>query len=357
MKKLFIAVAFVAALIFSVAPSYALNSMPDDVPGRQPLTPFFLVAKAGLNTGGVGLDTLMVIQEIGGGATQYKTKGYLHMIVRNYKSVEIVNVTFPYTPNEVKAFGVKDILRTYLSASELASIEVTLGGTVYYTGYIDWENTLESNNLVAFMYLIDLPNGWAAANTAPVYEVATTQLGYHSQQTWQYLKSGATLFSYLEPFSPAGLAITQNRERGISAPAGTTNVASSFRLMPRYFLKDANAQTWIPIWSSNNKVLSGTTINSYSFTVYLYDNAENVISKTINIPYELNWLDIRTLLATSGQWSAVTGGWLDIPFPAGDPGRGNTQWLAYSYQTASSASAGASWSVLTAVHREAGTIS
>jgi len=349
MKKLFIAVAVMAALMLSVAPSQALNSMPDDVPGRNPLTPFFLVAKAGLNTGGVGLDTLMVIQEIGGGGTQFKTKGYLHMVVRNYKSVEIVDVTFPYTPNEVKAFSVKDILRTYLSPTELASIEVTLGGTVYYTGYIDWENNLAANNLAAFLYLIDLPNGWAAANTAPVYEMATAALGYEARQRWTYASDPFGSID-LEPFSGTGLAVTQYRERGQVAPAGT---ASSFRLMPRYFLKDANAQTWIPIWSSTNKS-PATGVYSYPITCYLYDNAENVISKTINIPYELNWLDIRTLLPASGSWAAVTGGWLDIPFPA--TGRYDVQWLAFSYQTASSASVGANWSVLTAVHREAGTI-
>jgi len=249
---------------------------------------------------------------------------------------------------------VKDILRTYLSASELASIEITLGGTVYYTGYIDWENSIAANNLVAFMYLIDLPNGWAAANTAPVYEVATAALGFEARQIWTYPSDPFGNID-LEPFSPLALSVTQFRERNnVAAPAGTA--VSFFRLMPRYFLKDANAQTWIPIWSSTNKVIAGTTVNSYGITCYLYDNAENVISKTINIPYELNWLDIRTLLATSGQWAAVTGGWLDIPFPAGNPGRGTTQWLAYSYQTASSASVGANWSVLTAVHREVGTI-
>jgi hypothetical protein len=348
MKKLFLAVAFVAALIFSVAPSYALNGMPDDVPGCQPLTPFFLVDKANLNTGGAGLDTLMVIQEVGGKANYTanatKLKGYVHMVIRNYLSVEIVDVTFPYTPNDVLPFSVKDLLRTYMSAEELASIEVTLGGKTYYTGYIDWENSLPVNNLVAFMYLVDLPNGWAAANTAPVFELAD-DAGYDPSQQWTSLSDyyGERV---LEPFSGSALAVSEYRERNNDVPAET--VPSSFRLMPRYFLKDANAQTWIPIWSDSNK---GT---KYPITCYLYDENENVISKTINIPYELNWLNIRTLLPVSGPWASVTGGWLDIPFPKS--GRGDVQWLAYSYQTASSPSAAANWSVLTSVHREAGTI-
>jgi len=349
MKKLFIALAVMAALTFSVAPSQALNSMPDDVPGCNPLTPFFLVAKSGISTPGVGLDTLFVVQEIGGGGTQFKTKGYLHLVLRNYKSAHVVDVTFPYTPNDVVPFSVKDILLTYLSASELAGLEITLNGQVYYTGYMDWENSLGVNNLVAFMYLIDLTNGWAAANTAPVFEIAPAALGFEARQYWTYTSDYYGTIQ-LEPFSATGLAVTQYRERGQTAPAGT---AATFRLMPRYFLKDANAQTWIPIWSSTNKTTS-TGAYTYPITCYLYDNDENVISKIINIPYELNWLDIRNLLATTGLWASVTGGWLDIPFPAS--GRYDVQWLAYSYQTASSSSIGASWSVLTAVHREAGTI-
>jgi hypothetical protein len=363
MKKFFIALAVMAALMFSVAPSQALNSMPDDVPGTNPLLPFFLVSKAGFSAN-TGLDTLFVVQEISGGFTKGATKGYLHTVIRNYKSVEVGDTTFPYTPRDVVPFSVRDLLKNYVGVTQLPGLEITLNGVVYYTGYIDWENYIPLDptnramkNLVAFMYLVDLDNGWAAAETAPVWEPAAVADGYHANQRHTYTSDlyGAYV---LENFSAVGLATTQARERGSAVPTGT--VASSFRLMPRYFLKDANAQTWIPIWSSCNK-LSGTTY-TYPITCFLYDSDENSISVPINIPYELNWLDIRTLLPTGGAWAAVTGGWLDIPFPS--TGRstvldsaGNViSWLAYSYQTASSASIGANWSVLTGVHREVGTL-
>jgi len=360
MKNFFIALAVMAALMFSVAPSQALNSMPDDVPGTNPLLPFFLVNKAGFSAN-TGLDTLFVVQEISGGFTKGTTKGYLHTVIRNYKSVEVGDTTFAYTPRDVVAFSIRDLLKNYVGVTQLPGLEITLNGVVYYTGYVDWENYIPTTtdktmkNLVAFMYLVDLDNGWAAAETAPVWEYAGTT-GYNASQKHTYTSDLWGAYT-LENYSAVGYAMSEARERGVTPAAATV---STFRLMPRYFLKDANAQTWIPIWSSCNK-LSGTTY-TYPITCYLYDSDENSISVPINIPYELNWLDIRTLLPTGGAWAAVTGGWLDIPFPAS--GRGTVldsasnlvSWLAYSYQTASSASISANWSVLTAVHREVGSM-
>jgi len=368
MKKIFIVLAVMAALMFSVAPSQALNSMPDDVPGLNPLLPFFLVDKANLRVGGVGLDTLFVIQEVGGQVGTVKhgiTKGALHWVVRNYKSAEIVNDTIGYTPDDVIAISVKDILATYLSDPELTGLEISLNGKTYYTGYMDFENswyvdgdrTGSANNLVAFMYVIDLPNGWAASTTAPVYEDATAALGFDARQ--RFSKSTDYGTYYLEPFNGPAYAVSDLREKGQSLPSGTT--VDSFRLLPRYYLKDCNAQTWIPIWSSDNKVTS-TFAYSFPLTIYVYDNDEDVMSKTINIPYELNWFDIRTVLPAcgTGGWGDVKGGWIDMNMARTTAtwasGLDNTQWLAYSYQTASSASASASWSVLTAVHREVGTL-
>jgi len=370
MKKIFIVLAVMAALMFSVAPSQALNSMPDDVPGTNPLLPFFLVNKAGFS-GDTGLDTLFVIQEIGGTygtITPGKTKGVVHCVVRNKLSGEVGDTTFPYTPNDVLAFSVRDLLKNYVGATQLPGLEITLNGVVYYTGYVDWENVayvgsgyaadITMKNLVAYMYVIDLANGWAAANTAPVWEDAS-DTGYDSRQRRSYIGTYGTYA--LEPFSAAGLAVTEWREKSDSVPGTTLTTTSSFRLMPRYFLKDANAQTWIPIWSSTNK-LYDTGVYTYAITCLLYDSDENVISVPINIPYELNWLDIRVLLPTGGAWAAVTGGWLNIPIPdytTGAPardGRSSVSWLAYSYQTASSASIGANWSALHAVHREVGSL-
>jgi hypothetical protein len=356
MKKIFIGLAVLAALIFSVAPSQALNSINDDVPGVNPLLPFFLVEK------GSGLDTLFVIQEVGGQVgtiTHGKTKGILHWILRNYKSVEVVNDQIPYTPDDVVPISVRDVLNAYLSAGELASLEITLGGKTYYTGYFDFENSwyfnansnaTNVNNLVAFIYLVDLQNGWAAASTAPVFEDGL----YGNLDPRQYFAYGSFFGTqYLENFDGPGYAVSFARERNLAPGVGTS--VSKFRLLPRYFLKDGNANTWIPIWSSTNKTVG--TAYTYPVTVYVYDEDEDVFSKVINIPYELNWFDVRTVLPASTTSAA---GWVDIPLPnlgGNRDGRATeVQWVSYSYQTASSASVGANWSTLYGVHRDIGTI-
>jgi len=356
MKKLFIAVAVMAALIFSVAPSQALNCINDDVPGVNPLLPFFLVEK------GSGLDTLFVVQEVGGQVGTIihgKTKGVLHWILRNYKSAEVVDDQIPYTPDDVVSISVRDILNSYLSAGELAALEITLGGKTYYTGYFDFENSwyfnansnaTNVNNLVAFIYVVDLANGWAAASTAPVFEDGL----YGALDARQWFSYPSVFgVQQLENFDGPGYAVSFSRERGQQPGAGTS--VSKFRLLPRYFLKDGNANTWIPIWSSTNKTVG--TAYSYPVTVYVYDEDEDVFSKVINIPYELNWFDVRTVLPASTTSAA---GWVDIPLPnlgGNRDGRATeVQWVSYSYQTASSASVGANWSTLYGVHRDIGTI-
>ena len=85
---------------------------------------------------------------------------------------------------------------------------------------------------------------------------------------------------------------------------------------------------------------------------------ENMLNLQINIPYELNRLDVRELLTSA--WQTKRGGWIDLMFPWEELDIGgwpfDSSWLAYSYQTASSNSIGANWSVLHGVHREVGTL-
>ena len=200
------------------------------------------------------------------------------------------------------------------------------------------------------MYIVDLANGWAAANTTPVYEDGSDP-GYAERQVFE--NDGAVV----ERFSPNAYAISAEREKGNCVADGE---AGWFRLMPRWFLKDANAETFIPVWSSSNHILpTGTFLQPIG---YIFDNDENILNLPIPLPYELNWLDIREMLTT--EWQSKTGGWLEIWIPntaafsptATYPYTYDQGWLAYSYQTASSASVGANWSVLTAAHREVGTL-
>lgn len=345
MKKIFLVLGVLAALMFCVAPSQAANSNPDDVPGTNPLLPFFLVERAGFATS-TGLDTLVVLQEIAGGGTQFKTKGVLHVVIRNKRSVEVGDTDFPYTPNDVLAFSVRDLLRNYVGGTELAGLEVTLGGVGYYAGYIDFENSLKTaDNFVAFMYLVDLARGRAAATTIPSQEDAS-DAGYDARQQTTYTSSVFGAYT-LEPYSAYGYATSEFRER-----RNTVNVPNpaTFSLVPRFFLLDRNAETFIPIWSEYTHG-SGYPTYSYPVICYFYDNDENRLSVPINLPHEVNFIDVRDELPTAGLWANVTGGWIDIPVHSSICG-----WLGYSYQIANSPAASLNWSALMAAHRVVGTV-
>lgn len=351
MKKIFIGLAVVAALMFCVAPSQALNSIDDNVPGVNPLLPFFLVDKAGYDNNS-GLDTLFVIQEIGGQTEDAKhgePKGGLHIVVRDKKSNDVGSKFDTYTPDDVVAYTARDLIRSCVGKGKLSSLELVLNGKTYYSGYVNVYNQLkEDDNLVAFMYVIDLANGWAAANTAPVFEYANEALGHTVQQIQEISDTKGGYGEYtLEPYSPNGYAVSEFRERNEIIPDEDAS-ASSFRLLPRWYLKDANAETYIPVWTSDNHT-------GLSVTGLIYDNAENVRDLPIDLPYELNWIDLRELLVS--DWQTKTGGWIDIELASDDAADiYDDSWLAYSYQTASSASVGANWSVLHGVHREVGTL-
>ena len=344
MKKIITIFSFLVALTFMAGPSYALVGMPDDVPGTDVLQPFFLVDMAGYDAG-LGLDTLIVITDVSGAdpGTAGGIEGYLHFEIFDKKSKHRGDGTKTYTPNDVVALSVRDMLKDYVGVNDLANLEYDLNGdgtNDTYVGYIDWVTSRRADftvdNLMAQVYLVDLANGRAAGTNAPAREWAATADGYAAAQ------NGATNF---EVFTGNALATSDYRERqdGASTP-GTNNLT----LTPRWFLKDATATNYLFIWTS---LLRGTIANNWTWEVivYLYDESENGISITINLPYELNIIDVREELP--GSWTAL-GGWFEIPGTGETPTLGGgVEWLAYSYQIAESATAGLNWSGLFDVHR------
>ena len=167
MKKFFIALSVLAALALSVVPSQALVGMPDDVPGSDIMQAFFVVEVAG------GLDSLVVFQEVGGiGGTAAAPTGRLHWIIRDRKSNHLKDQTRSYSPFDVDAVSVRDLLDGYCTAADKLALLTTLGGVDCYVGYIEWQNnsttlTMDAldnvvytaNNMIAKMYLVDTARG------------------------------------------------------------------------------------------------------------------------------------------------------------------------------------------------------
>ena len=337
MKKIITIFSFLVALTFMAGPSHALVGMPDDVPGTDVLLPFFLVDMAGYDAN-KGLDTLIVITDVSGVGTSGKTAGYLDFIIYDKKSKHRGDGTKTYTPNDVVAFSVRDMLKDYVGANDMTNLKYDLNGDTVndtYVGYIYWANRTRADgtvdNLIAQVYLVDLANGRAAGTNAPAREWADDLDGYDVMQN-----NGGDV----EVFTGDALAMSDYRERqdGILVPA-TNNLT----LTPRWFLKDADATNYLLIWTTK------TPVSTHEVITYLYDEDENPISTNIKLPYELNIIDVRKELPTA--YTAI-GGWFDIP-----TGTNSVEWLAYSYQIAESASAGLNWSGLFDVHRNIGDFS
>lgn len=341
MKK-FIAVAAILSVMFlGVGPSHALVGMPDDVPGTHVIQPFFLVDMGGFpNT---GLDTLVIITDVSGvygGPTN--DRGHLHFEIFNKKSVHMGNGIIDYTPGEVVRKSVRDLLWTHVG--NLPDMEEDLDlDTVNetYVGYIVWTGTRDDSvvdNLMAQMYVFDLDNGRAAGANVPCRERA------HEDDGYAWLQNNGT---NSEVFTGSALSVSDFRERHDDTQ---DFVSRPLTLTPRWYLPFADAMNYLVFWTDVNHGAIDLPDDEYQVVVYLWDGDENAISSDFNLPYELNIVNVREELP--GSWKDGVddplGGWFNVPLDA------SSEWLAYSYQIAESASAGLNWSGLFPVHRNVG---
>jgi hypothetical protein len=382
MKKLFLALSVVALVAFMAGPSSALVGMPDDVPGTDVILPFFLVSMP--NTG-KGDNTLVVLTEVSG------TGGEIHWTVWDKTSVHIINDDIPYTKWDVVPISVYAILAD-LPDEVAKKLEVDVDGdgvNDHWMGYMTFDNSVRAaDNFIAHMYQVDLANGQTAGTTIPAREHAPQA----TDNAWgcvtgQYKAAQNTFFGTewipmlgwtafpdftdYEVFTAFALRESENREAWRCVdwganPEDSFQVPAWFRLLPRFYLHEpAVSQNLIFIWTSGNW---GYWEAPLPKVIYACDEKENCISTQIDIPYELNVINIKTVIPKSWR-AARIGGWLDITweyefrdkwledesFPwlfSGIPMA--AEWLAYSYQTVDGALPSANWSSLYGVHREVG---
>ncbi len=352
MKKFFIALSVLAALALSVVPSQALVGMPDDVPGCDILQGFFVV-----EVGDTGLDSLVIFQEVTGvGVTPTAANKFLHWVIRDKKSKHLKDANIPYTTNDVVAVSVRDVIANYLTTADKALLQTTLAGVDVYMGYFNWENSTDNNNFVAKMYLVNTAKGKAAGVnlaakeflTIPAvgnnYNWAATQYQAYTTDTseGEFVALAASGSANLEGFSANALATSEQREAGWAVPFVAPD---SFRLMPRFYLYDATAENFIFVWKSQNDA------NAF-VNVVVYDTEENGVSSTLDIPYELNYIDVVEWLPPYFMASYPTAGWINIPLENYTAGWAGVDFLAYNWQLASSADAGVNWGALFQVARE-----
>lgn len=415
-----------AVLVFMGTPSMALVGSPDAVPGTHVLQPFFLVSMDGQ------LDCLSVVYDVKGA---FGNTGSVHVTMWDRKSQHVRNRDIPYTPRGTISISIRAWIDTLpplpavpnpnapTTAREQLIVDLNGDGVYdHYMGYLTIENNAPNvwnpavdllrpvwlartlDNLVGKMYLVELLDGKAAGANIPSREVAYRNGIFHGGPGWwweQYtalqfpyaglLPDTTNMFSDYETWTALAYAVSKARENGYNphqaliddtdpVPDPVLPFPAYMRLLPRFYLNSDNAENIIFVWSSANmgsmSLIGNVNPDSWLRTADIIREDESAESITINLPHELNYINIANLI--TGLWPAPVGGWVDIRFdvthanlPVVLPDTFDdwidefpqakslvplfAEWLAYSYQTDSTANADLNWGALFESHRDIGT--
>ena len=329
MKKTIMTLAILFMFIVVPLPSQALIGMEDDVPGYDVLVPFFLVAMPGHGHD----NTLIVITEVCRSTVNFQ------FIIFDASSTAIGNGSKGTTQCGVISTDALTLLNQMSQAGREA-LEIDLNGdgtNDHYCGYMVWRNSnrfTPRNQVIAMIYQVNLLAGLAAGTNIPAREFDESQL----------ITDGKLidLVRGTEYFSDNALY----RAEQYIAQEAVIDDAQYSRLMPRYFILDANSKTYWFIWTSH----PGAFLH-----INWFDEEENIISGSLSLSYELNIIDVAAFVPNGLHATYPKGGWANITMPdiMGFGFNGDREWVAYSYQMAVGP-AQMSYSILTHVHKEAG---
>lgn len=345
MKKLIAVAAILSVMFLGAGTSQAVLGVPDAVPGEDILIPFFMVSMTGEGSD----NSLITITDVNGaGAVDC-----LHLRLYDVNSVEQYDEWIDMSQFDVY---VTDALTLVNSMSVLgkAALEVDLDGdgtNDHWVGYIHFERNplFAGNDFIAHVYQVAVADGMVAGYTGVSLEDATAVA-----DTRLEAYSGFGLdFQGLEAFSAGGLLAAEQILTGaVVAPA------AQFRLLPRVYVYDntVNSTNFLIIWTDVEPLLVPAP---GALHVNFYDEDENAISSPINIPDELNFIDIKTIypaVLTNVAPAAYIAGWIDISTPdLSVPPVGFREdrlWLGYSLQRAAMAD-GTTLDVILEAHRDA----
>ena len=357
MKKFFIVLSALAALMLCVVPAQALVGSPDDVPGSDAVVPF--ICDRSLTS---GLNTLIVFQDVRRGwrtaVTSPTTAGNVfHYTVNTVESVTVHDANLTGTPGSVISTDAFTILAGASSAARTA-LQVTIDSAEYYAGYIYFNNsqtattvTTNYNCAIGQFFFVNLAAGKAASVNIPMKEYALNSLttnGARDIANNVYLNEmvgdagGTSDDSNAELFSANAALAAMNLQAGDANPTNAT----TFFLFPRIFVADATAANWWIFWSSANDLPTATTIH-----VNIYNENETAISSNIPLDSELEIVDTKTYLP-SGLWTAYPySGFVDLNWATSTAALQAQEFLGWSYLQATG-TASESWTVLFPMGRD-----
>lgn len=372
MKKFMIALSVLAVLALVASPSYALKGIDDSVPGVEFQVPFIV------KIGTTGLDTLVIIQNISTNATIYgpsagvAKRGKFHWWIYTKTSAHVGDQYVKLSAGDVEALSIRDLIKDWVSSKSALEYDLDGDGTNdHYVGYIYFfnetaagGNTLEDT--VAYFEYVDLDNGQASGTFAAMREYLGPAVGgtpavpeddkYLPAQAVESTSNIGTI--NVENFTPDGYAASWFRERNSAVPA---TLATFIQFTPRWYIHNADSETYIIIWKSKNHISATGSLTSGSWVdIVTYDNEETPASNRLYLPYELNIIKASDIVAPVFLGSYPAAGWVNIKIsgttastaystetaPALGYNWNETGWLVYVWQTANSATGSLNWSAL-----------
>jgi hypothetical protein len=356
MKKFFIALSVLAALMLGVVPAQALMGMPDDQPGADAIVPFICSTDL---ASGTGLNTLIAFTELGAretGSTLDRSLDF-NWDLMTVRSATIADGTLRGTGHAVVSTDAKTLVNE-VASGDLSALQVVIDGTTFYAGYVYFQNNnivaATSNSMIAannhivgqFLY-VNLAIGQAAGANIPMLEYNNRIDGNWNTAT------AMTTGTYLEEFSPDALASAMSLQVN-----GAVTTATAFGLYPRFYIPASGDANWLINWQCQNGI-SGTTpaangLNTIHLNVYQAD--EQVRSTSVSWPNEVNILDVEAELPSGLFATYPKEGWFQFLWAgSGDllvANVGDVSMFAFNYMIANG-SAGEAWTVLNPVPRAA----
>ena len=307
---------------FGAVPAQGLIGVPDDVPGRDILVPFFYVSMPGFGND----NTIITITEVKGFATN------IHYTVYS-KNGSVQHDSYLDPPLTLTAYDVLTIdlmtLIDGMSPTSINSLEFDVdadGEKDHLVGYIFFDNiSTDENNLISHVYQVDLPGGRAVSYNPPRLEYHPT-VGDPRQ-----VFPGTGLFAGNEKYSANALWIGKNL---LAGNTGSIPDATFFRLMFRYYIMNENSKNLFIIWVDFGH--TGIPVPG-ALTCLLYNEEGSVRSFPVSIEYGLNILDMGNSLPPSWLQDYPVAGWVDIRTPDVNINGfdANRSWLGYSWQMGS----------------------
>jgi hypothetical protein len=355
MKKFFIVLSALAALMLCVVPAQALVGINDDVPGSDAIVPFICDI-----SGSTGLNTLFVFTDVGGSWTGTATAptGRLHYTVNTTRSVTVHDGNWRGSPRDVVSSDAFTLLAE-MSTTAKAALAKDIDGdgtNDHYAGYMYVENMdttgvalaqKETNNVVGQFYLVNLAAGKAAAANIPMKEYSTTLAATSgtpaivNEPFRNEMVSKAGTDINMELWSANALLNAQRLQAGLPTAANATQ----FWMFPRIFIVEGGVN-WMMYWLSANDAFASGVVH-----VNVY-NADEVALST-NIPLDDEWhIYDAAIHLPAGLWTAYPHeGWIDMTWATSTAALRTLEAIGWVYQQATG-SASESWTVMTPMWRD-----